>query len=251
MSNEEENRKTIEEDELQRQRQRLKSSSNKYKHRLVAYLTPIGIVSEGSRVQLDGSGSYFEIDSGLVRISPSTITTRAIEDEDGVYYLWKQIDGPKVTLKDEDTPTPSFIAPLVDVDDSNNNINRSDSRQPKLYTRLKFQLVIKDREGLESKPAYQEIIVKIVQRALVLQGGGALGAYEVGVFKALCENLIEKRKSNDKDEERKENNRRPLFDIVAGTSIGAVNAAVIVGSVLRHTNKNTASMDRQKFGQIL
>ncbi|MBD0359597.1 MAG: hypothetical protein ICV56_02670, partial [Nitrososphaeraceae archaeon] len=160
-----ENRKTIEEEELQRQRQRLKSSSNKYKHRLVAYLTPIGIVSEGSRVQLDGSGSYFELDNDLVTISPSTITTRAIENEDGVYYLWKQIDGPKVSLKNEDTPTPSFIAPLVDVDDSN-NINRSDSREPKLYTRLKFQLVIKDREGIESKPAYQEIIVKIVQRAL-------------------------------------------------------------------------------------
>ena len=27
------------------------------------------------------------------------------------------------------------------------------------------------------------------QRALVLQGGGALGAYEVGVLKVLCEKL--------------------------------------------------------------
>ena len=27
------------------------------------------------------------------------------------------------------------------------------------------------------------------QRALVLQGGGALGAYEAGVFKVLCEHL--------------------------------------------------------------
>ena len=30
------------------------------------------------------------------------------------------------------------------------------------------------------------------QRALVLQGGGALGAYEVGVLKVLCKNLPKK-----------------------------------------------------------
>ena len=32
----------------------------------------------------------------------------------------------------------------------------------------------------------------MIQRALVLQGGGALGAYELGVYRALCERLIEK-----------------------------------------------------------
>jgi NTE family protein len=30
------------------------------------------------------------------------------------------------------------------------------------------------------------------QRALVLQGGGALGAYEAGAFKALCEKIRKK-----------------------------------------------------------
>ena len=33
-----------------------------------------------------------------------------------------------------------------------------------------------------------------VQRALVLQGGGALGAYQVGAFKALYEKLEKRRK---------------------------------------------------------
>ena len=58
------------------------------------------------------------------------------------------------------------------------------------------------------------------QRALILQGGGALGAYEAGVFRSLAEKLTrEDEKNGDKD--------RPLFDIVAGSSIGAVNAAFI------------------------
>ena len=58
------------------------------------------------------------------------------------------------------------------------------------------------------------------QRALVLQGGGALGAYEAGAFRALYEFISEKDKEN------------PLFDIVAGTSIGAINAAILVSHVI-------------------
>jgi len=54
--------------------------------------------------------------------------------------------------------------------------------------------------------------VKTRRRALVLQGGGALGAYAYGVIKALYE--------------------QPDFslDIVTGVSIGAINAAVLVGA---------------------
>lgn len=54
------------------------------------------------------------------------------------------------------------------------------------------------------------------QRVLILQGGGALGAYEAGVFEALSDKLT------------KENTKRPLFDIIAGTSAGAINAALLV-----------------------
>lgn len=56
---------------------------------------------------------------------------------------------------------------------------------------------------------------------LFLGGGGALGAYEVGVLKTLCRRLKEKDKENREGD-------RLLFDIVAGTSIGAMNGAVLV-----------------------
>jgi NTE family protein len=49
------------------------------------------------------------------------------------------------------------------------------------------------------------------QVALVLQGGGALGAYQAGVYEALAEAGVEP-------------------DWIAGVSIGAVNAAIIAGN---------------------
>ena len=54
-------------------------------------------------------------------------------------------------------------------------------------------------------------IAKLGQVVLVLQGGGALGAYQVGVYQALTEAGIEP-------------------DWVVGTSIGAINAGIIAGS---------------------
>lgn len=61
-------------------------------------------------------------------------------------------------------------------------------------------------------------------RALVLQGGGALGAYEAGTYQQ-----IYKKVSQESTDDR-------LFDIVAGTSIGAINSAVIVGHYLKNKN---------------
>jgi NTE family protein len=63
-----------------------------------------------------------------------------------------------------------------------------------------------------------------IQRALVLQGGGALGAYEVGVLNVLCGSL-----SEDREDTKKEG---PLFDIIAGTSIGAMNGAVLISNIV-------------------
>ena len=54
-----------------------------------------------------------------------------------------------------------------------------------------------------------ETIPKI-QRALVLQGGGALGAYEAGVLNILTKYL------RIEDEENGEENRL-VFDFIAGT----------------------------------
>src|SRR4051812_48992119 len=53
------------------------------------------------------------------------------------------------------------------------------------------------------------------QVVLVLQGGGALGAYQIGVYEALHEAGIEP-------------------DWVIGTSIGAINGAIIAGNAPEH-----------------
>lgn len=53
--------------------------------------------------------------------------------------------------------------------------------------------------------------MQFADRALVLQGGGALGAYQAGVYEALFE-------------------ASPPLDWVAGVSIGAINAALIAGN---------------------
>ena len=66
-----------------------------------------------------------------------------------------------------------------------------------------------------------------VERALVLQGGGSLGAYEVGAFKAAYSFL----KYRDVEMKHKD---RQIFDIVAGTSIGAINAAILVSYVVEN-----------------
>lgn len=65
------------------------------------------------------------------------------------------------------------------------------------------------------------------QRVLILQGGGSLGAYEAGVYQAFYENVTKQ----DKERGFKD---KPLLDIIAGTSIGAINSAVLVSYVLEN-----------------
>jgi predicted acylesterase/phospholipase RssA len=65
------------------------------------------------------------------------------------------------------------------------------------------------------------------QRALVLQGGGSLGAYEAGVYRALYEKVVQGDKQNGKP-------NKPVFDAIAGTSIGAINAAILVSHVVEN-----------------
>nr|WP_232446587.1 patatin-like phospholipase family protein [Burkholderia ubonensis] len=64
------------------------------------------------------------------------------------------------------------------------------------------------------------------QVVLVLQGGGALGAYQLGVFQAMSESGIEP-------------------DWVIGTSIGAINAALIVGNPPEHRYRRLAEFWRR------
>ena len=73
-----------------------------------------------------------------------------------------------------------------------------------------------------------KLFIPTVQRALVLQGGGALGAYQAGAFKALYEKLRKIVGNGDND------NNEPLFDIIAGTSIGAINGAILISHFLEH-----------------
>ncbi len=65
------------------------------------------------------------------------------------------------------------------------------------------------------------------ERALVLQGGGSLGAYEAGAYKGIYEFLVKWDKDHFKD-------TKSTFDIVAGTSIGAINSAVLVSYVIEN-----------------
>lgn len=63
-----------------------------------------------------------------------------------------------------------------------------------------------------------------VNRALIFQGGGSLGAYEAGAYKAIKEELSQYNRVKGTENE-------PIFHIVSGTSIGAINAAVLVSYV--------------------
>jgi predicted acylesterase/phospholipase RssA len=72
----------------------------------------------------------------------------------------------------------------------------------------------------------QDFDIPTKQRALVLGGGGSLGAYEVGVIKILCQELYKEIKEKDDYD-------KPLFDIIAGTSIGAMNGAILLYQFLK------------------
>jgi NTE family protein len=61
-----------------------------------------------------------------------------------------------------------------------------------------------------------------LQRALVFQGGGSLGAYEAGVFHVFYHWI---KKDIKEDTEN-------IFDIIAGTSIGAINASIVLSHIL-------------------
>ena len=63
-----------------------------------------------------------------------------------------------------------------------------------------------------------------VNRALIFQGGGSLGAYEAGAYKAINEDLSAYFRTEGREDE-------PIFHIVSGTSIGAINAALLVSYV--------------------
>ena len=79
-----------------------------------------------------------------------------------------------------------------------------------------------------------------LQRALVFQGGGSLGAYEAGVFHVLYHWI-------KKDLLENQN----VFDIIAGTSIGAINASIIISYFLENKEKDTTLTEEEKSKHTL
>ncbi|MGA9153442.1 MAG: patatin-like phospholipase family protein, partial [Candidatus Nitrosopolaris sp.] len=129
-------------------------------------------------------------------------------------YSWKQTTGTHLDIDDKDNdPILSFAAPYVEGKNPNSTLG--------------FELNITDKDGKTRDSPYSvNVIVKRIQRAIIFQGGVAIGAYEAGVFQALVKKIGEEHRKKGLD------NKRPLFDIVAGSSIGAWNAAVVLSNTI-------------------
>src|SRR5215472_9713686 len=92
-----------------------------------------------------------------------------------------------------------------------NNVHASAVRETKMLDVSKSRPIADAQE----RPASQASPPQRFQIVLVFQGGGALGAYQAGVYQALHEAGIEP-------------------DWIIGTSIGAINASLIAGNEPEH-----------------
>ena len=131
-------------------------------------------------------------------------------------FSCEQIDGiPVENLHKETDRMFSFRAPYL-------------KRIDELHTVLQFRLTFNDDvSGGKLITRYAKVVVKRVQRAIIFQAGVALGAYEAGVFQALVQEISKVHREAGLE------NKRPLFDIVAGASIGAMNAAIVVTDAIK------------------
>ena len=82
-------------------------------------------------------------------------------------------------------------------------------------------------KNIDDKSNNQRTNIPVKERALVLQGGGSLGAYEAGAYQALSAYVAAK-------DEKEGRGGTSTFDIIAGTSIGAMNAAVLTSYVIKN-----------------
>jgi NTE family protein len=82
-------------------------------------------------------------------------------------------------------------------------------------------------KNIDDKSNNQRTNIPLRERALVLQGGGSLGAYEAGAYQALSAYVAAK-------DEKEGRGGTSTFDIIAGTSIGAMNAAVLTSYVVKN-----------------
>lgn len=213
--------------------------SNGKKEKLVVFAGPEQIVYEGEKVQLQG---FCNLDQSEKANNNIVYDWYFISENSDTEISQKEFKGIK---------NPTFTAPYVDFrpdkeDDQNVKDKNIRTEKYKTFSKLTFELIATDKStNLKSDPSSVTIIVKMVQRALILQGGGALGAYELGAYKALCEKLIAKDSSNSENVRK----NRPLFDIISGTSIGALNAALITRSVVDgiRNSENANNLNIQKI----
>jgi hypothetical protein len=106
-------------------------------------------------------------------------------------------------------------------------------------------------DEIQYRPSKQKKNAKdtTAHHALVLQGGGALAAYEVGVYGAL---YFWRRKEMSKRGEAANNEN--VFDIIAGTSGGAINGWIIIDHVLdrrRNHGQNIADSWKGSLKSLL
>jgi NTE family protein len=213
--------------------------SNGKKEKLVVFAGPEQIAYEGEKVQLQG---FCNLDQSEKANNNIVYDWYFISENSDTEISQKEFKGIK---------NPTFTAPYVDFrpdkeDDQNVKDKNIRTEKYKTFSKLTFELIATDKStNLKSDPSSVTIIVKMVQRALILQGGGALGAYELGAYKALCEKLIAKDSSNSENVRK----NRPLFDIISGTSIGALNAALITRSVVDgiRNSENANNLNIQKI----
>src|SRR5215213_8264402 len=82
-----------------------------------------------------------------------------------------------------------------------------------------------------------------IHRALIFQGGGSLGAYEAGAYKAINEDITAYFRTEGRENE-------PIFHIVSGTSIGAINATLLVSYVRKTKHGKVPLKGLLRFGII-
>ena len=69
------------------------------------------------------------------------------------------------------------------------------------------------------------------RRAVILSGGGARGAYEAGVLRFILDDLPQRHGID------------PNFDIVCGTSVGAIHAAFIAATAEQKSGRGPQAND--------
>ncbi len=110
------------------------------------------------------------VSEGSIVVLEARDLIKNIDDNSDTHYSWNYTDHMPIANDNlvKDNSSFLFTAPYVKGYDP--------------YISLGIELTIKDNNGKTSNPYYANVIVKRVHRAIIFQGGVALGAYEAGVF---------------------------------------------------------------------